>query len=106
MSTKPDYDNLTTWDFWTLEDKLLSILYNKGYTRVNCCITWNRDFVLLPCLEVPTYDVEDLVAQITRFGYTVDVMKKRGKPSFSNIFIKDTYPVELLEVVEDFEVRQ
>lgn len=95
-----NYDELTPFDFWNLEDQLRDILRSKGYSVVNF------DFVkyhgkLTHCLECEWYVAEKLAHEISRHGYTTEIMVP-SKRRYRLIFIKNTYPVELLSVAESF----
>lgn len=99
-----NYDDLSTWDFWSLEDKLSLILEKKGYGLVNFGLTYNRQGQLAPCLEVESKIAGKLAAEIRKHGFIVSVVQRTDKHRYSDIFIKNHYPVELLPVVEGFEV--
>lgn len=95
-----NYDELTPFDFWDLEDELRSILRSKGYSVVNF------DFVkyhgkLTHCLECDWYVADKLAKEITNAGYTTEIVL-HPKKRYRWIFIQDTYPVELLEVADSF----
>lgn len=100
----PDYDNLTTWDFWSLEDELRDVLEGKGYGLINFDLTYNSRGQLAPCFEVRTEVARKLAGEIRKHGYTVEINQCYDKASFSRIFIKNTYPVELLPLADNFEV--
>ena len=98
------YDGLTTWDFWSLEEKLWQILHDKGYGIVEFDLVHNSQGQLKPCMQCSTKVCDRLAEEIRNSGYTVETKKRTDKKRFSYIFIKDTYPVELLEVAEQFKV--
>ena len=99
-----DYDDLSTWDFWSMEDELRNVLEAKGYGLINFDLTYNPQGHLSPCIEVYTSVAESLANEIKKHGFLVSVMVRPDKRSFSYVFIKNHYPVELLNVVDSFEV--
>lgn len=100
----PMYDELSTVDFWSLEEQLGDILQEKGYGLINFDLTYNRQGKLAPCMAVNTRIAEKLANEIRKHGFSVEIKQHMRKRRFSFIFIKNTYPVELLHVVESFEV--
>lgn len=99
-----NYDDLSTWDFWSLEEKLGNILQDKGYGIVSFDLEYNIVGQLVPCLQVNTKVANTLAAEIRKQGYIVEVKQRIDKRRFSYIFIKNHYPVELLLVADSFEV--
>lgn len=100
----PEYDNLTTWDFWSLEEKLSLLLADKGYGLVNFDLTYNHNKELHPCLEVNTEVAQLLAGEIRKHGHKVRVKKNPNKRSLSHVFVENKYPVELLSIAESFKV--
>ncbi|MBR1610520.1 MAG: hypothetical protein IJ672_03380 [Methanobrevibacter sp.] len=98
-----EYYGLTTWDFWSMEDDLRQVLESKGYGLINFDLTYNGRGQLAPCFEVSTDVAGKLAGEIRKNGFIVEVLQRRDKPSFSRIFIKNTYPVELLPIVDSFD---
>lgn len=99
-----EYDNLSTWDFWSLEDELKGILENKGYGLINFDLTYNNQNQLAPCLELSTEKAGLLAREIKKHGFIVSVKRNKDKSYLSFVFIKNHYPVELLPLAESFEV--
>lgn len=94
-----DYDQLSTWDFWGLEEQVRVILEEKGYGLINFDLTYNNQNKLAPCIEVSTKLAEVLANEIREYGFKVTVKQNENRPLFSFVFMEDHYPVELLEVM-------
>lgn len=100
----PKYDDLSTWDFWSLEEELGNILEAKGYGLINFDLTYDNQNRLAPCFEVETKMAGVLAREIRKHGFVVSVKQNINKPYISFVFVKNHYPVELLKIVETFEV--
>lgn len=98
-----EYDNLSTWDFWSLEEKLGNILEAKGYGLINFDLTYNNQNQLAPCFEVSTKKAGLLAREIRKHGFIVSVKRNVNKSYISFVFVKNHYPVELLPLAESFE---
>ena len=94
-----DYDQLSTWDFWGLEEQLRDILEKKGYGLINFDLTYDNQNKLAPCIEVSRKLASVLASEIRGYGFDVSVKQNKNSPLFSFVFLEDHYPVELLEVM-------
>lgn len=97
------YEGFTTWDFWNLEEKLGQILEDKGYGLINFGLNYNNQNKLVPCFEVDTDVAEDFAEEIRKHGYHVSTKPDKYRPYLTWVFVKNTYPIELLDIADEFQ---